>query len=366
MTGYAGHKFHTLDAMRGVAALAVVLFHFRRMFPLVLDRVEPFTSGYLAVDLFFALSGFVIAFAYDRRFAEGLGAGRFLVMRLVRLCPMIAVGVVVGAAFKLVNGTMPLGEVLWRGAANALVIPTFIAWNRNLFQLNGAEWSLFFELVANVAYAALFPFLARRGLIAVLVASGIAVIGYGYAYGRLQFGSTAETAPMALARVSFSFSLGVALMRSRDRWWNRVVALPTPLLLLVTFLAFQVPAPQAYRPTYDILFVMLASPALIVLGAKSTPAATMLPTAAWLGLISYPLYTFHQPVRDFAKLTVTNVRLSPTVVACAFILGCLAASWFLARTYDRSVRRWLSRLLRIEATGLSRTPDTGTLLKRPS
>src|ERR1700761_6004380 len=82
------HAYPALDGLRGVAAIAVMLHHFR---PLTAPWL--FAHGYLAVDLFFLLSGFVIAHAYDARFRKGLGVPAFLVIRLIRLWPMIAFGV---------------------------------------------------------------------------------------------------------------------------------------------------------------------------------------------------------------------------------------------------------------------------------
>src|ERR1700754_1815377 len=98
MTSVAHHRYHTLDAMRGVAALSVLLYHWRPQLPWIL-----FGSGYLAVDLFFLLSGFIIAHAYDEKLAKGLGFLDFLALRLMRLCPMLAFGTAIGFALLAVQ-----------------------------------------------------------------------------------------------------------------------------------------------------------------------------------------------------------------------------------------------------------------------
>ena len=84
--------FHTLDALRGVAAAAVLLFHAAFMY-----AIAPPAEGQLAVDLFFVMSGFIIAYRYDRDFARGMAVSAFVRLRLVRLYPLFFLGLVLGA-----------------------------------------------------------------------------------------------------------------------------------------------------------------------------------------------------------------------------------------------------------------------------
>src|SRR6185437_6209521 len=82
------HAYATLDGLRGVAALAVVLYHYAS------DLIAP--HGYLAVDLFFAMSGFVIASAYEAKLKDGLDVRGFLGIRAKRLAPLWMLGAIVG------------------------------------------------------------------------------------------------------------------------------------------------------------------------------------------------------------------------------------------------------------------------------
>src|SRR5215510_2853156 len=86
--------FEILDGLRGVAALAVVIFHFMEwVFP---DPSKNFIGhGFLAVDFFFCLSGFVIGYAYDSRIGK-MGVGEFFKLRLIRLHPLVIFGSVLG------------------------------------------------------------------------------------------------------------------------------------------------------------------------------------------------------------------------------------------------------------------------------
>src|SRR5436190_21778192 len=86
--------FEVLDGLRGIAALAVVIFHFMEW--VFTDSSKNFIGhGFLAVDFFFCLSGFVIGYAYDDRIGK-MGPGKFFKARLIRLHPLVVLGSVLG------------------------------------------------------------------------------------------------------------------------------------------------------------------------------------------------------------------------------------------------------------------------------
>src|SRR5688572_27186028 len=93
--------FQILDGLRGIAALAVVIFHFMEwIFP---DISNNFIGhGFLAVDFFFCLSGFVIGYAYDDRIRK-MGTGAFFKARLIRLHPLVILGSVLGLLGFLID-----------------------------------------------------------------------------------------------------------------------------------------------------------------------------------------------------------------------------------------------------------------------
>src|SRR6187455_297893 len=87
--------YQILDGLRGVAAIIVVFFHLAE--PLASSRLHNVVNhGYLAVDFFFMLSGFVIGYAYDDRWNK-MSIGKFFKLRLVRLQPMVIMGMIIGA-----------------------------------------------------------------------------------------------------------------------------------------------------------------------------------------------------------------------------------------------------------------------------
>ena len=146
-------RFDTLDGLRGIAAIMVMLFHAGDRLPV---RA---VGGYLAVDLFFALSGFVIALAYEDRLRQGFPFSRFLIVRLIRSYPMYLVGMLVGA------------WLYWFDPIHLAMLPSFTSPDK-LYPVNAPMWSLILELVVNLAYAAVVPVLGNRALAAILLASG--------------------------------------------------------------------------------------------------------------------------------------------------------------------------------------------------
>ena len=153
-----------LDGLRGIAALVVVWYHlFEGFATSPID--QRCNHGYLAVDFFFLLSGFVLSYAYDGRLrsisaAQRLSFGSFLRRRIIRLHPMLLLGLVWGAVAFVLQGS-----VQWDGTAvssicviiallTSLVLipawpgcPTEVRGNGEIFPLNGPMWSLFFEYV---------------------------------------------------------------------------------------------------------------------------------------------------------------------------------------------------------------------------
>ena len=181
-----GH-FEILDGLRGVAALMVVIFH---MFEAYSDENrfrQIINHGYLAVDFFFVLSGFVVAYAYDDRWGW-MTQWEFFKRRLIRLQPMVVMGSVIGAALfyfgampsaPLVSGT-PVWKLLLVMVWGFTLIPLLPSmdirgWSE-MHPLNGPGWSLFFEYVANILYGVGLRRLSNRALsVLVLLAACLTV-----------------------------------------------------------------------------------------------------------------------------------------------------------------------------------------------
>lgn len=150
-------RYELLDGLRGVAAIFVILYHFGEGF--ATSPVDQMMNhGYLAVDFFFILSGFVIGYAYDDRWQRGMSAGNFMLRRVIRLHPMVILSVIFGAVAYLIQGSvrwdgtpMPLSMLLLALLLGLFLIPVLpgagadVRGNNEMFPLNGPSWSLFFE-----------------------------------------------------------------------------------------------------------------------------------------------------------------------------------------------------------------------------
>lgn len=303
-------QYYTLHGLRGVAAIIVMLYH---LWPYILGR-QNFTPGaYLAVDLFFILSGFVLAHAYDRRLAEGMGARAFAVLRAIRLGPLyyLALAIaLVGLAVKMAAGAR-YGATLWSSILAALswlpLPPRLSLEPTELFPLNGPAWSLLLEVLINLAYALFAPRLSRRALLAVVLIGGAALAWGALHYGDINYGAGWRRGWVGVARVVFSFSLGVLLRRSMGVIGYRFSN--TLALLILAAAAALMLAPVHRRALYDLGVVFLGWPLVIYCGAKAEVSGWMQKVMGALGDLSYALYATHAPL------------LSLTAVSVGLILG---------------------------------------------
>jgi peptidoglycan/LPS O-acetylase OafA/YrhL len=158
------NHFEILDGLRGLAAVIVVMFHILETFTGGDHSKQIINHGYLAVDFFFVLSGFVIGYAYDDRWGKMTLKG-FFKRRLIRLHPMIIIGMIIGAiTFYFQDSSFFPGihtVPFWKMIVVLFIGFTLIPVSKSLdirgwtemHPLNGPAWSLFFEYIANILYA---------------------------------------------------------------------------------------------------------------------------------------------------------------------------------------------------------------------
>ena len=280
-------RFQALDGMRGIAAFCVILEHLSLNFPLG-NYAPPF--AYLAVDMFFALSGFVLAYSYDQRFAAGMTTRTFMLQRARRLFPLYLVGTLCGLL------TIPIialrGLPLVISSINSLfLLPG--ASKETLFPLNSPAWSLFFEFwFANLLLVIGWRVLRGRLLLVLICLASIGVAIGGIKSGWLNTGFSYASLPYGFARTFFSFFLGVVLSRHHGEH-RPAFRLPVWLLLLTMAWIFCAPLKGRIGHAHELLAVLIGFPLLIYYGADSieTPSAD----AEWLGDASYPAYAIHWP-----------------------------------------------------------------------
>ncbi len=334
-------RFLTLDAMRGVAAMAVLIHHFPDQ---TISGLLP--GAYLAVDMFFVLSGFVLSHAYGWDLAGKMGAPRFMLKRLVRLYPVYILGTA-AVALGYMLMWIPAGPsgrarmlASMAGALCLLPIPARFAYNIGVaFPLNPPAWSLFWELAANFLFA-LVNWTVRR-LVTIVAAGAVLLALAFYIYGRGDAGSNWDNFPGGGCRVVYSFFIGVLLYRFQPKWtWS----LPSPLLLLILPLSFMLP------PLWDVPMALIFFPLLVFFGSMREPGPGLTRLFNLLGDISYPVYALHFAV--LVAMTFAYKQSTGQELVTAGISGTLAGmaistiiAYFAATRFDPAARKWLAQAL---------------------
>lgn len=351
-------RFISLDGLRGVCALAIVLEHCERLF-------QPgmiFCHGWLAVDMFFILSGFVIAAGYDRRLADGLTVREFAWLRIRRLAPVYWAGLALCAVAALAQshfeGSISPLAVLGSTVMAAMLVP-HLGDGGFAYPANPVAWTLAWELVVNVLYAAgLWRMRTRSllGLIALMLAGAVAMSFS--THSGWSFGMTGLDIWLGGLRALPEFLMGVLLHRAFRAGVFASLPAVTPLLPLAAWLVLAV-QPQGLSPLLDFAMVALIFPLLVALLVRGEAAAP-----AWfapLGAISYSLYASHLSLVWLAWYTPwLGLNRGPRpVVAAGLVLMAIGLAWALYRLVDPAAKA------RVSANSSTQKPPVGACGSTP-
>ncbi|SDB92553.1 acyltransferase family protein [Paraburkholderia lycopersici] len=340
-------RFATLDGIRAVACFLVVAHHAPDLFPWV-----PYPgNAYLAVDLFFCLSGFVIARTYGAQLRNGeLSPGRFLLNRAIRFYPLYILGLAPGIPRFLAawHGTAPGALVAFVLSPEILYLPTLGL--RDAFVLDTPAWSLSAELLVNGVYARFAfrsPFVWRL----LTAISLFAVVAHAAITGDADAGWSSATIPVGWARAALMFSLGTVAQR-----YVRIHAVPgnaiAAAVLAVAAIALAAPHASAFAA---IAVTVIASPVAIYLGARVEPTGVLRTILKLGGRLSYGVYILHLPLIELIRIRLplaSLTRTSAEALGLAFIVVLCAAVWLLERYYVPPAHR----LLRGAVDYLARRP----------
>jgi peptidoglycan/LPS O-acetylase OafA/YrhL len=339
--------FHILDGLRGVAALAVVIFHFMEW--AYTDFSTNFIAhGFLAVDFFFCLSGFVIGYAYDDRIGK-MGVLEFFKSRFIRLHPLVIAGSVLGLLAFLFDpfGGHPelygAGKIILTFVCSLFLIPLPVIADRgfNLFSFNAPSWSLFWEYMANIVYAFVLCRISRGYLILLTVVSAIAICWVCYRSGNLLGGWSGPTFWDGSARISYSFLAGLLVYRANWIIKNKLGFFSLSILL---FLAFIMPFTK-WNWLTEALVVLFYFPLIIALGAGAVLKTNFEKVCQFSGKISYPLYMTHYAVLWMFGNYYTNHKLDTMQLTFIIISGLIllvGAAYVVMIVYDIPVRKYLN------------------------
>lgn len=370
-------RYDILDGLRGVAALMVLLYHVfndAKSFFVWPTPVYEFYHGFLGVDFFFILSGFVMGYAYDESLTSGPYPGRggtltfwgFIKRRLIRLHPMVVMGVLLGLIAFLIQGCtkwdgteVSLQAVMWATLLGLFLIPSPLGMdvrgNTEAFPLNGPHWSLFFEYIGSLLYGILLHRLPTKWL-RVWVACGIFSIA---AYALLQedggvaYGWSSE--PMNLLggalRMLYAYPMGLLMARMfRQR---KPEPLPGPVFLfcslaLVVLLGLPLFGGKESETIYQLVCLFSFFPGIIWIGARGMVQGRQQRAVSFLGRLSYPLYATHFPL---IYLYITLVArdgapyqgyIHPWLLAIVTLVASVLLATLFLLFYDEPLRRRLS------------------------
>lgn len=308
-----------LDGLRLFAAISVVLYHVQ----IVGGISGTFGRGYLFVDFFFLLSGFVLTIAAEDKMNTSGGAMRFLRTRAARLWPVIAIGAVIGAAFRMIETGQSVRAML---AQALLLVPDFRHAGL-IFPLNGPHWSMMLEVIANLVHALVLRKLADRSVVTLAALGGLALAVAILGFGSATFGPDSDNWTLGFARIGFSYPLGVWLARRWKRHQPLRVPMPQDgawmagLLLPITMIVL-LPLLPVVTAVGDMLAILVLFPPLLWFAASATPPRS---AAKWLrlaGLLSFPLYAVHLPILEY----VAGLHLGTAGLALAVLASLVAAA----------------------------------------
>lgn len=360
-----------LDGLRGVAALLVVWYHIFEGYQFASGApvITVVNHGYLAVDFFFMLSGFVIGYAYDNRWTGTFTLSQFVKRRLIRLQPMLIMGSLIGfLSFALSgferwdNSISTLSSSLLALLAGCFLLPALprmpreVRGNGEMFPLNGPCWSLFFEYIGNLIYALLLRRLTNRQLMLFCCS-----ISLGFAFfalvelsdsGSLGIGWTLDTLNGfgGLFRMLCPFTIGLFLSRIFKPFKVKAIFWISTFLLL---LLFHIPylgneGRVSLNVVFELFTIFFIFPIIVWLSASGEVTDSVSRSdCCFLGNLSYPLYIVHYPLMYLFYRFMIQTQLytfsSTWFLALLVFLSSILLAYACLKLYDQPLRKWLSR-----------------------
>lgn len=368
-------RYEILDGLRGVAAMIVVAFHLFETYSSGPDD-QILNHGYLAVDFFFVLSGFVIGYAYDDRW-DRMSITDFFKRRLVRLHPLLILGTLIGVLFFYFGDApafhfvmeIPWWKMLLIALLGCLMIPTtpsmdIRGWSE-INSLNGASWSLLWEYIANILYALVIRHFSKLCLVIFVILSAFLTIDLSLnldVFGLLSvreyakytviggFCITPDQLYIGLTRLLYPFFIGLLISRV-----NKLITLKGAFYWCSLFITIILVLPHVggqehewMNGVYNAVSILFLFPLIVAIGAGSqVTGKKSYALCKFLGEISYPLYITHYPLIYFQMAWAADHPEAPTgthvCVSVSLFIMAIGIAYASLRLYDEPVREWLKQ-----------------------
>ena len=355
------NHYAILDGLRGVAAVMVVVFHLFEAHS-TSNQDQMINHGYMAVDFFYVLSGFVIGYAYDDRWSK-MTVKDFFKRRLIRLHPMVVMGMIVGAIafyfgasnFFPAISHVPVWKMLLIMLIGCTLLPVPVSMDirgwHEMHPLNGPGWSLFFEYVVNILYALFIRKFSNKALAVLVFLSGCALIylslfgGHGDIIGGWSL--EPEQLRIGITRVMYPFFAGLLLSRVGKLTSIKHAFAICSTLVVVIFIVPRIGGTNQLwmNGLYDAVCIIILFPLIVYIGASGELKGKYTSKISkFLGDISYPIYITHYPLIYIYTAWVADNKLSiskayPVALLVLFISIAFAYACF--KLYDEPMRKWL-------------------------
>lgn len=343
------HKFHTLDALRGISAIIVVILHAPLLF-----KWRPH-HGWLAVDMFFMLSGFVLSHAYQQRLDRQdapWSTWAFLMGRIIRLAPLFVLSLIFSFAVTVTINPLhyqnpAFSSPFWLSAllANLFLIPVHSAHHLGIgiYPFNSVYWSLFLEIVANVLHGLFLRRTKTKTLSWLTGGAAFALTTFVVIHRNQDSGTEwGSLLTGGMLRLAFSYLAGMLLYRvwqrgfSEHALWTRWLSFNPFIVLGITAIVLSTPTP--HEAITGLMMTLLLFPALILAGALSQPKKGLVSSFQSLGLTSYSLYLNHLPLIAVFCYVLPDAVNHPQWAGYVTLSALLGLMSIVDNVYDKPVR----------------------------
>lgn len=324
-----GIRLRELDALRGIAALSVLLFHYASQYQQTYHHVGriPFTFevGKYGVQLFFVISGFVIFWTLERT----RRVGDFVLNRFARLYPAYWASLAITVALVAIAGLPNQGVSAWDIVLNITMFPDFLSAKA----VDGSYWTLQIELFFYVQMLFWYQVGALRRIRWVI--AGWLLLATVYAIASLQGSPLSYTIrELLIVRYAHCFAVGILMYQMRAS--GRSAPADWALVAAAHFVSW-----LTWGPVETVVLAMCTGLFALMNADRLGVIATR--PLIFLGGISYTLYLLHQEIGYIIIAFLEQLGLGPLTSIFMTTAMMIFLAWLMSRYFEQPVNRFLRR-----------------------